>query len=426
MPTTLPSPILPGKEGTTVNQRGSASTLRAASQSVLESPVLVKSSDTSGTTNKPQRDMTLATSSNPTFSGNNHNVMAPANNSSSSPIITSPAPKSRKRLFDFSARQEEYDRQAELSAGRPDNLFSRKFWVIFVFALIIWAYYVFVGRVCVPMIRIRPGNGGSKGEGIGLLIGFNILWLMFVWSYLKMILTSPGYAKDLVEKVDEGQIGKEGEERQMVPQQVWYYPGQGRDIGNYAGIGGGSRAGQGRVEYLGSGTMPGQEEGPGRTDQEERSSIRPSTPAQRYARSVQQRDEREEVDDTYDPGTLDGPYNLLPAEVTSTVLTPIQSSTSHPDQNANPIFHSDHPSTSPLAVTDSEPLYYRPLPPFHPNLSYCNYCKIYKPHRTHHCRHCGTCVLGMDHHCPWVGGCVGWGNHKVSFVMGIILHSLRG
>lgn len=50
--------------------------------------------------------------------------------------------------------------------------------------------------------------------------------------------------------------------------------------------------------------------------------------------------------------------------------------------------------------------------PLHPDNLYCYRCKRVKPPRAHHCRRCASCVLKMDHHCPWVGGCVGARNHK--------------
>lgn len=46
------------------------------------------------------------------------------------------------------------------------------------------------------------------------------------------------------------------------------------------------------------------------------------------------------------------------------------------------------------------------------SLLHCQHCQRSRPPRAHHCRRCGTCVLRMDHHCPWIGGCVGAGNYQ--------------
>lgn len=36
------------------------------------------------------------------------------------------------------------------------------------------------------MLQKKPDAKGSVGEGVGLLVGFNILWLMFLWTYIKV------------------------------------------------------------------------------------------------------------------------------------------------------------------------------------------------------------------------------------------------
>ncbi|WVQ91896.1 hypothetical protein IAS59_005701 [Cryptococcus gattii] len=82
----------------------------------------------------------------------------------------------------------------------PDSLVQRKFAVIIVFALSIWSFYVIVGRVCTPMIRNRSASDLGRSVGAGTLVGFVILWLFFSWSYIKMIATSPGYARDRINK----------------------------------------------------------------------------------------------------------------------------------------------------------------------------------------------------------------------------------
>ncbi|KAJ9092858.1 hypothetical protein QFC19_008582 [Naganishia cerealis] len=96
-------------------------------------------------------------------------------------------PKAKRQLIGFKQRLEINEQRARESAGTPDNVVSRKGFVAAAFALIIYAYYVFVGRLCAPMLQKTNGARGSVGEGVGLLIGFNILWLMFVWTYIKLV-----------------------------------------------------------------------------------------------------------------------------------------------------------------------------------------------------------------------------------------------
>ncbi|OWZ34149.1 vacuolar protein [Cryptococcus neoformans c45] len=82
----------------------------------------------------------------------------------------------------------------------PDPLIQRKSAVVVVFALSIWSFYVIVGRMCTPMIRNRSDSGLGRSVGAGTLVGFVILWLFSSWSYVKMIVTPPGYARDKVHK----------------------------------------------------------------------------------------------------------------------------------------------------------------------------------------------------------------------------------
>lgn len=57
-----------------------------------------------------------------------------------------------------------------------------------VYALVVYAYYVFVGRLCVPMLQRKESARGTVAEGAGLLVGFNVLWLMFIWTYSRVCI----------------------------------------------------------------------------------------------------------------------------------------------------------------------------------------------------------------------------------------------
>lgn len=119
----------------------------------------------------------------------NHN-QTPVQVGSDDPLPGSKKPKKKNRIIGFKERIALNDEKFRNSAGTPDNWITRYFAVILVFALITWAYYVFVGRLVTPMLQRRDRSGGSVGEGAGLLVGFNVLWLMFVWSYIKVSSSS--------------------------------------------------------------------------------------------------------------------------------------------------------------------------------------------------------------------------------------------
>ena len=82
----------------------------------------------------------------------------------------------------------------------------KKFAVFLVFGILIFTAYVVVGRVCVPLIQ-----RGINGRGIGLMIGF---WILFLWemvSYIAVISIGPGFARDVegVEKTNPPVAGQE-------------------------------------------------------------------------------------------------------------------------------------------------------------------------------------------------------------------------
>ncbi|KAF5334879.1 hypothetical protein D9611_010041 [Ephemerocybe angulata] len=95
------------------------------------------------------------------------------------------------------AREDRYGPQA---AATPQPWVVLKMAVAITFGLMGYAAYVYIGVLVVPMLQAKPAAEGSRREGIGLLVGFGILWSWMLWSYIKVILTSPGYAKDYVPK----------------------------------------------------------------------------------------------------------------------------------------------------------------------------------------------------------------------------------
>lgn len=72
-------------------------------------------------------------------------------------------------------------------------------------------------RVCAKMVRMEGDRLGSRTQGsasqasllvrrkelipflptVAYLVIYHILFILFVWSYTKAILTSPGFARDV-------------------------------------------------------------------------------------------------------------------------------------------------------------------------------------------------------------------------------------
>ena len=108
----------------------------------------------------------------------------------------------------------------------------RKFMVPITLGIMGYAAYVYVGRLCVPMIKRKRDAGAGRGTGsewrflvclvdftdtgiVALLVVFAVLYLWVLWAYIKVgflhdkgpfalttfitqvIITPPGYAKDV-------------------------------------------------------------------------------------------------------------------------------------------------------------------------------------------------------------------------------------
>ncbi|WVR04816.1 hypothetical protein IAU60_001828 [Kwoniella sp. DSM 27419] len=84
---------------------------------------------------------------------------------------------------------------ASFGPGRPDPWAHRKAAILVVLAVLCWSFYVVAARVCAPMLRAQSSSGLGASYGAGFLVGYVILWLLLTWSYLKMITTGPGYAR---------------------------------------------------------------------------------------------------------------------------------------------------------------------------------------------------------------------------------------
>ncbi|KIJ41148.1 hypothetical protein M422DRAFT_256000 [Sphaerobolus stellatus SS14] len=240
---------------------------------------------------------------------------------------------------------------------------ARKIAVGIVIALICYVYYVYVARFCVPMIRKEGRALGGRPLGIALLVVFNVLWFMFIWTYATVVLVSPGYASHHTEQCSLPV---------QSPPSHHHYP-------------------------------------PSPTDSEDHGNLISGRPYENdhYPRPIRLESRDEQV----------RPTDAIPAVASRKALReppaahlrggePGQSSGPPPSMNDDlpPPAFSRHPPTHPVLA---------------PEYRYCSRDGIVKPPRTHHCRACGTCVLKYDHHCPWIGQCVGMWNHKffINFLM---------
>ncbi|PWN45455.1 hypothetical protein IE81DRAFT_339389 [Ceraceosorus guamensis] len=263
---------------------------------------------------------------------------------------------------------------SEPGYGRTDHIVVRKGMVPMVFIIIAWVYLVHVWRLCAPAIRQTDQALTSRATGGGLLAAQTVLMLMTLWTYLKAMLTPPGYVRDHV-GVSDCPPPAADEYYYDAP---WVPTPQPATYGADGAAGNPSRNDD---PHNGGASAPGEEDIP----------VDPSLPA------------------------IVGPM-AASAIAASRVEDPTMTKPEQaiPPCNA-PVAQAPAGNSSTLPPTGLIPRPVR-MPPPRPILApvnrYCHRCCRVRPPRAHHCRRCGTCVLKMDHHCPWVGGCVGARNIK--------------
>ncbi|KAI0032116.1 DHHC palmitoyltransferase-domain-containing protein, partial [Vararia minispora EC-137] len=86
--------------------------------------------------------------------------------------------------------------RADRRREQPQPWLARKFTVGLTACIMVYTFYVVVGRVCVPAIR-HDDSALAALPTVGLLVGYVVLWIMMAWSYTKVIITPPGYALEV-------------------------------------------------------------------------------------------------------------------------------------------------------------------------------------------------------------------------------------
>ncbi|TFK92154.1 zf-DHHC-domain-containing protein [Polyporus arcularius HHB13444] len=268
---------------------------------------------------------------------------------------------------------EEAREKSEARRNKPQPWIVRKLAVFITIAMIAYTWYVYVGRMCVPMIRRDAGALGSRGLGITFLVVFCILGLMMIWAYEKIVFTSPGLAKDHVHKSPAPPT------RGM---QTWWDTESEADLA--------------QAQFQASQNPPPppppseskRSKGGSRADQKRK-------PSQNGHPLAPSDDENVGVTDALPP------VAAARAKATARHVSPQDQSYIQPlpgTVNAQkPMMYTRAPSKTPILL---------------PEYRYCQRDGFQKPYRAHHCRACGTCVLKYDHHCPWVGHCIGARNHR--------------
>ena len=371
----------------------------------------------------------------------------------------------------FNERMEQSRAQAD--AQRRENgdpVAARKAMIPMVFAILSWVFLVYAWRLCSRLIQQTPQGAvlGSRQEGIGLLTGFVVLWLMTIWSYVVVISKGPGLVKEYVAESDpplatgptgqlngaamhlqQSQQGRtdpvpipgsgisamhasESMEAAPAPSTSLPYPSFNADLERF----GGNRASSDSMRVLPGSIEPkfSHSRDISRTTvvAEEAAAEGDTSVADVEAQLGTVRlpptDEAEESDAGADP-QLPGIVGPLAAAVVAEGEGARQGAQTFDCPNgtaaqqsapAQPLPHIDQSGSTntsgwpaPRRRPGNDP------PPLSPAALYCHRCRRIKPPRAHHCRRCNTCILKMDHHCPWIGGCVGAHNQRFFFIFAL-------
>ncbi|GAA5846081.1 hypothetical protein JCM9279_004779 [Rhodotorula babjevae] len=364
--------------------------------------------------------------------------------------------KERVRIKGFREHLE-IQRVKQLDKQGPDSWFVRKFAVGIVAAIFAYSYYVYVVRLCIPMIRMEDSRLGARAQGLAYLVVYHFLFVMFVWSYVVAVWTQPGFARDYVPKTDPpqaeehyiGVVAGQPFEQQQQDDRTFYHTRRGhRDsLEEDSAV----DADEGEVEPEGD-TIEMRERrrrsfAPSAADEEDHlaeengatAALGPdiasailnrtrstSAGAETSAAAMPPlaHDERNRSQST--ASTTLGPSSDRSA-LTSPRKAHLRTRSSAPP-SPSPDATAPRPSRSsgapsylafPEPPDDYEPPKRLPverIPRNAPILTeqyrYDAREGILRPYRSHRCRHCAAAVLKMDHHCPWVGTCVGAHNYK--------------
>ncbi|KAH9920836.1 zf-DHHC-domain-containing protein [Epithele typhae] len=284
---------------------------------------------------------------------------------------------------------EEIQEKREVRRNKQQPWIVLKLAVFLTIAIIVYTWYVYVGRLCIPMIRRDAGALGSHGLGIGLLVVFVVLGLFMIWSYEKIVLTPPGFARDYVQKTPAP-----------------------------AGHGGFHTywESESEAELAAARYGPPQQSAPLPT---------PTPPQSRRSESHHKRstsDSAPRIPEKVLNGTAsvrhhgsqNGHAPSPTKESFGTTDRPPAAVGAHSAVTTEKGHGNGHAQPAPISAKHTR----RPpkTPVLRDEYRYCYKDGFLKPHRAHHCRACGTCVLKYDHHCPWIGQCVGARNHRFFYI----------
>ncbi|KAI9452304.1 zf-DHHC-domain-containing protein [Lactarius psammicola] len=318
------------------------------------------------------------------------------------PIIPTTSPGGQHKSRRLSTVISDAARKRRDARKGPQPWFVLKLTVAISSSIIAYSAYVYIGRLCIPMIKRESSSLGSRTMGIVFLVAFVVLGMMMIWAYIKVVFTPPGYATKV------SSISSRLVSAFLVPLRPCR---SGHPLSNVLpscpeSL---SRATR-RLPRQPAPTLPPQMSQGSSTRSIPPSSSSLTSPSHLSSQPTRTRHQSRgssTLNSSLPPSTQPSTENSARAGSYATSRLP----PSEKPRGEN--------SRRPQQEQQQTPAQGRE-PPLLPSLReehrYCRRCAIIKPPRTHHCRACGTCVLKYDHHCPWIGQCVGAQNQKFFFV----------
>ncbi|WFD36717.1 protein S-acyltransferase [Malassezia cuniculi] len=262
---------------------------------------------------------------------------------------------------------------------------------------------MYVWRICAPMIRQTPDALGRFSTGAGLLVGYTLIWLLFIWSYVSVMACSPGNVKDYISEGPTPETTHAPAE--PIPIQVNSEPAEpirsastGASLDSCRNTQPFSSPEEREHRWTNLEASP-PDGTPADSSGGTQFGVSPSSDKILAERAAEEMEQVQVTRDIVPPAPQQ--EQIVPAEQPA---PPIAAASTAPQLAPAPV--------APTATLQAMPDRVPPHPVYDPVSLYCYRCQRARPPRAHHCRRCGTCVFRMDHHCPWVGVCIGAQNYN--------------
>lgn len=281
-------------------------------------------------------------------------------------------------------------------ANKPQPWIVLKSVVAIMVGIAGYATYVYVGRACTDMITRRGDPMGSLVVGVVFLVMYAILFLLMLWSYAKVVCTSPGVARKFAHKTerpgydtqpqDDRQSHTSTDLRGTPYDQTSVLPLNTPDPTYHHTTTLQKSIPLQKHEFQSSWSSRASERSPSKGTSAHDSHSHRDTGHNRQGSQTSTNHPAGSIHAIRSSEEARASTNPDMTRVAGNSLVPTAASGHAPHRNKE-----YHESGSARNPNPREPARCPPATPILlPEFRYCSRCKIVKPYRTHHCRSCGT------------------------------------